>query len=90
MSHFLRAMGGAGSQTAALSFGGAPGDVVFTEGYDGTSWATKPNMASGRSYLGGCGTQTAALAMGNGSTPTAEEFTGETTSTNVKLITSST
>jgi hypothetical protein len=47
-------------------------------------------MASGRSYLGGCGTQTAALAMGNGANPTAEEFTGETTSTNVKNITSST
>jgi hypothetical protein len=46
-------------------------------------------MASGRSYLGGCGTQTLALAMGNGSTPTAEEFTGETSALNVKTITTS-
>jgi hypothetical protein len=89
MNRKLRAIGGAGTQTAALSFGGAPGDVTSTEGYDGTSWATKPNMASGRSYLGGCGTQTLALAMGNGSTPTAEEFTGETSALNVKTITTS-
>ncbi len=76
MNNNLRAMGSAGIQTAALSFGGAPGEVTTTEQYNGTNWVTSANMASGRSYLGGCGTTSAALAMGNGSTPTAEEFTG--------------
>ena len=82
MNANLRAMGGAGIQTSALAFGGAPGDVTTTEQYNGTSWVSSANMASGRSYLGGCGTTAAALAMGNGSTPTAEEFTsGPTTVT---------
>jgi len=89
MNTQLRAMGSAGSQTAALSFGGAPGDVTNTEIYDGTSWVTSASLASGRSYLGGCGTTAAALAMGKGSTPTAEEFTGETSALNIKTITTS-
>jgi hypothetical protein len=63
-----------------------------TEGYDGTSWSTRPSMATARFRLGGLGIQTSALAFG-GSSPsivaTTEEFTGETTSANIATITTS-
>jgi hypothetical protein len=45
-------MGGAGIQTAALAFGGAPTPTTLgaTEEYDGTSWTTSPaSLATARS-----------------------------------------
>ena len=89
-------MGAAGtSNTAALVFGGHLGSFsALTEGYDGTSWSTRPSLGTARSRLanGPIGTQTLALAAG-GHTPTivaaTEEFTGETTAANVKTFTTS-
>ena len=86
-----------GTQTAALSFGGrtAPGPLVAdTVGYDGTSWSTRPSMANARYYGGGSGTTSAAM-MAGGANPTTtpknltEEFTGETTTVNIKDFTTS-
>ena len=82
-----------GLQTAALASGGSnPSRVSSTEGYDGTSWSTRPNMGTARAYGGAAGTQTAGLAFA-GSTPSltaaTEEFTGETTSLNIVDITTS-
>jgi hypothetical protein len=59
-------LGGAGTQTAALAFGGDIGPLytTATEEYNGTSWSPGGSMATGRFGLAGCGTQTAALAFG--------------------------
>ena len=67
------ALAGAGTQTAAVSFGGfyypeyapgGPGVKNNTEKYNGTSWTASGVMNTGRRYLAGCGTQTAALGFG--------------------------
>ena len=90
---------GAGTQTAALAFGGAnssPSTVGITESWDGNNWISSPSLATARVSIGGTGTQTAALAAsGRPSTgsPTGsvltEEFTGEIVTTNTKTITTS-
>jgi hypothetical protein len=56
---------GAGTQTAAIGFGGGTPTVTgATELYNGTSWTTTTPMTTARQSLGGAGTQTAALAFG--------------------------
>jgi hypothetical protein len=60
--------GGAGTQTAALAFGGdtpaSPSKTGATESYNGTTWTTSPNsLNTARSGLGGAGTNTAALGF---------------------------
>jgi len=82
-------------QNAALYFGGnnpSTTELTLTEGYDGTSWSTRPNMATGRRGLGGAGTQTAALAFAGytGSDSSAsEEFTGVTETISASTLTTS-
>lgn len=74
---YLHAMGGAGTQTASLVFGGDP-SIANTEHYDGTSWTTGGNMSTGRGYLAGAGTLAAGLAIG-GAWPgvnSTEEYAG--------------
>jgi len=68
-----RALWGAGSQTAALAFGGyVSGKSGATEEYNGASWATSPgSLNTARYHLAGTGTQTAAVAFGGISPPTA-------------------
>ena len=78
-------LGGSGTQTAALAFGGnasSPTDSAATELYNGTSWTNdSASLATGRVVLGGspAGTQTSALAFA-GTTGTnsaaTEEYTG--------------
>jgi len=77
--------GNAGTQTAALAFGGltpaSPGVTAATELWNGSAWSNNPtglNLA--RWNLAGCGLQTAALAI-SGQSATAnvanvEEFNG--------------
>ena len=71
-------LAGAGTQSAALSFGGYnPSYLAITEEYDGTSWVLSNNLNTARGYLAGAGTQTAALSFGgnNGSYfATTEEY----------------
>jgi hypothetical protein len=58
---------GAGTQTAALVFGGGytPFGTTFRiEEYNGTSWTATPALNTARYGLAGAGTQTAALAFG--------------------------
>jgi len=57
-------LGGAGTQTAGLAFGGAPGTPNATEEYNGSSWTGGGNMGTGRRFLTGTGIQTAGLAIG--------------------------
>jgi len=66
----------AGTQTAALYFGGmnAGGVLSATESYNGTSWTTVNSLNQGRSGFGGAGTQTATLGFAGFTTT----FTGST------------
>jgi len=60
---------GAGTQTAAVTFGGftplGPNtNYNTTEKYDGTNWTTSGTMNTARCYMAGFGTQTAAVCAG--------------------------
>jgi len=60
-------VGGAGTQTASLAFGGAaPPNVDITEKYNGTAWTEVGDMNTARSKImgSGFGLQTAAIACG--------------------------
>jgi hypothetical protein len=75
------ALGGAGTQTAGLGFGGyAPPPVSYstlTEEYDGASWTSGGSMSNGRYILAGCGTQTAALGFGGTNDSSLFDYTEE-------------
>ena len=76
--------GSSGTSTDTLYFGGE-GPTGVTEGWDGTAWSTRPTMGTARFSLASCGTSTLALATGGfTSSNSTEEFTGETTSLNIK------
>ena len=72
--------GGAGIQTAALSFAGYSGTAALatTEEYDGTNWTAGNAMSTARYSLASAGLQTAALAFGGTPPVTAatEEYDG--------------
>jgi hypothetical protein len=82
-------LAGAGTQTAALGFGGYTWPPATnrsaTEEYDGTSWTSNPTgLNTARWGLAGAGTQTAALGFGGttGSlTGATEEYDGSTWTT---------
>ena len=84
MNTARRGLGGAGTQTSALGFGGfATAATGATELWNGTSWTNNPNsLGTGRYNLGAAGTQTAGLGFGGytGAPPdsvvSTEEFTG--------------
>ena len=100
--HFLTAKEGAGMTAAGRAAykretGGNlnPPLVGSTEEYNGTSWSTRATMSKAREGFsrGNSGTSTAAIGVGGedstGTIADSEEFTGETTSLNVKQILSS-
>ena len=66
---------GAGTLTAAVSFGGYSTETTGeTEEYDGTSWTdVAGNLLTAVTHMGGCGTQTAALSFGGYSDRYSEE-----------------
>ena len=62
-----RLLAGAGTQTAALAFGGktpALDELALTESYNGSAWTELNDLNTARTVLGGAGTSTAALAFG--------------------------
>ena len=74
-------LGGSGTQTAGLAFGGYTGSVsADTEKYDGSSWTEVNNLNTARTYVAGTGTQTSALAFGGfldpGNTAITESYNG--------------
>jgi len=78
-----QAPGGAGTQTAAIAFGGllTPAVTANTESFNGSTWTEVANLGTGRYDGGSAGTQTAALGYAGTvfpSTPTAltEEWDG--------------
>jgi hypothetical protein len=79
-------LGSAGTQTAALAFGGETGTAYTgaTEEYNGTSWTTSNALNTARYRLGDAGIQTAALAFGGGDgagTGATEEYDGNSWTT---------
>jgi hypothetical protein len=82
-------LGGAGTQTSALAFGGP--SSALTEDWNGTSWTEVADLATARSAMGSAGTSAAALASG-GTRPASifETATEEWTAGNaVKTFTAS-
>ena len=79
MNSTRNAMGSAGTQTAALAFGGMPTGINATEKYNGTNWTAANPLNSPISKLGSAGTQTSALGFGG--IPTSSP-TGQTESYN--------
>ena len=81
MNTARRTLGGTGTQTAGLAFGGytATANTNSTEEYDGSSWTAGGNMGTTRRQLTGAGTQTAGLAFGGEGPPrlaATEEYGG--------------
>ncbi len=73
----------AGTQIAALAFGGS-GDIQRTDIYDGTNWTSGNDMVAGRDYHAGFGLQDAAVASGGffgGTQASVEEYDGTTWAT---------
>jgi len=81
-------LGGAGTQTAGLAFGGrnnpdstATVSLNSTEEYNGSGWANGGNLNTARFFIGNAGTQTAALGAsgyveGEGVTANVEAYDG--------------
>ena len=58
-------LGGAGTTTDALAFGGGtPTASAKTEHYNGTSWSEGGDLGAANTNMGGCGTGTSALQFG--------------------------
>ena len=71
----------AGTQTAALGFGGrslalSPDQVALTESWNGTNWTEVNDLNSQRDFLAGCGTQTSALGFGGEGPGLTESWNG--------------
>ena len=88
----------AGTQTAALTAGGDyPGgtNLSTAEGYDGTSWSTRPSMGTAvqQHSTATQGTSIAALVSGGGTPPgvrnTTQEYNEDVGTINLKTITDS-
>jgi len=66
----------AGTQTAAIAYGGEPGPVDTAEFYNGTSWTSAPSLNNIRQNQAGFGTQTSAISAGGGNpTPSGTNIT---------------
>ena len=67
------------SSSSNIIFGGnAPGGVISaTEGYDGTSWSTRPSLATGRGSTTGNGTESAGLMVSGGPPSSTTTLTEE-------------
>ena len=78
MNTARRLLGGAGTSSLALSFGGFVAAVsAVTESWNGTSWSAENALNTARSGLGGCGSSSDALSFGgNGSQTTTERWDG--------------
>ena len=86
-------LAGAGTQNAALAFGGSivnGARVACTEAYNGSTWTAGGALIVARDALGGAGTQNAALAFGGLAPPNAtsctEAYNGSTWTAGGALI----
>ena len=68
--------GGAGTQTAALAFGGKSGTFIDTSiEYDGSSWTAGGTMGTAIYNFGSAGSQTSGLGFGGENAPTPTNIT---------------
>ena len=78
-------LGAAGSQDAALAFGGYGGGMKScTEEYNGSSWSAGGALIIARAYGGGTGTQNEAIWIGgyvNSNLTSTEEYNGSSWAT---------
>jgi hypothetical protein len=86
--------GGPNTSTTDILAAGGPPHKTNVEGYNGTSWSTRPSLALGRSNFAGGGTSSSGVIFGGDSAPevytaATEEFTGETTTGNIKTFSTS-
>tara|TARA_R100000655_G_scaffold265_4_gene1072 strand:+ start:1846 stop:3660 length:1815 start_codon:yes stop_codon:yes gene_type:complete len=75
--------GNAGTQTAALGFGGT-GALVTSDEYNGTGWKSAPNLNTGREGMASGGTTSAAWKAGGNppaTTNATEEYNGSSWTT---------
>ena len=82
--------GGAGIQTAALSFGGMSGPTTMTTAtnkYDGTSWTAAPTLGTAQGRSPGNGSQTAALLAGGDQPHTTPVATTQEWNVSTNVIT---
>ena len=91
-------VGASGTNTSALTWGGElpPGaaQTNVSESWNGSAWSTSFNMATPGYSGGASGSSSSALATGgteggSGRASATEEFTGETSTINIKTLTSS-
>ena len=92
LSTARKGLGGAGTQTAGLAFGGSTDpDTNSTEEYDGSGWTAGGNLISAVANLAGCGLQTAALKFGGNPRPSngvaTEGYDGTSWSTRPSMAT---
>jgi hypothetical protein len=91
-------LGGAGTQNAAVAFGGYTNSVTnsnVTDKFNNTTWSASGNLTTATRSLAGCGTQNAAVAFGGDTGTTASpvntaatyKFNGSTWSTSGNLNT---
>ena len=73
-----RNLGGTGTQTAGLAFGGGPPSTGVTEEYNGTSWSEQNDIPQGTQQIAGAGTQTATAAFGGQVVPPFGDIQNET------------
>ena len=82
--------GGAGSQTAAICFGGDSGSLsALAEEYNGTSWTAGGDLNTARDYLGSSGLQTSAVAFGGNTPPVTtatETYDGSSWTTSAAVL----
>jgi hypothetical protein len=71
-------LGGCGTQTAGLVFGGATPYKTVTEKFDGTNWTESGDLNTERADLAGSGIQTAALSYGGSNPSGAKQNVTET------------
>ena len=77
----------AGTQTAALGFGGTPGPLnPLVEQWNGTAWTEVGDLNTGRYAMGGGGTTTATVGFGGFSTATVGATEEWDVGQNVKVI----
>jgi len=93
-------LAGFGSQTDAIAAGGSVNpnaNSALAEGYDGTSWSTRPSLATARQSFapsGSYNTSTSGFVaggsqQGNPQNAQTEEWNVETTAVNIKKISTS-
>ena len=92
----VNGFGGPAGQTASICAGGySTTQTAVTEGYDGTAWSSRPSLGTARmGSANGIGTsQTAGVQAGGHDTSTyvttVEEWTGDTSTTNIADFTTS-